>query len=80
MMLGMDTREQLLKDIWAFLEKTGMSPTGLGKEALNDGGFMHRLQNGTDIRLGTVDRVRKFMADWKPPARPKRRQHTEAAA
>jgi len=76
----MNTREQLLKDILAFLERTGMSPTSLGQEALNDRGFMTRLQSGTDIRLGTVDRVRKFMADWKPPARPKKRHSSSGIA
>lgn len=74
----MSTRENLLAEIEAFIASHDLSPYSFGKQALNDPGFMERMRHGRDPRLGTVDRVRKFMREYK--ARPSQRLLTGAAA
>ena len=60
---------QLLAEIEAFMERTGMSPTAFGRRALNDGNFIPRLEQGRAPSLGTIDRVRKFIAQNSKAAR-----------
>ena len=81
----MTAREKLLADCEAFLERSGMKPYRLGKEALNDAGFMARLRAGSDVTLGTAETIRRFMAEYRPPnptraARAARVRASEAAA
>lgn len=59
------SRDQLLAEIEAFLVRHNMRPTRFGLKAMNDGKFVFMLREGVDIRLSSVDRVRKFMADWE---------------
>ena len=74
-------RDDLLKEIEAFLAKHKMAPAKFGQEALSDMGFLLRLRAGRDIRIGTADRVRAFMRNYQPekPKRPKA-AHQRAAA
>jgi DNA transposition AAA+ family ATPase len=75
----MDTRETLLKAIDDFLSTSGMTQTALGERALNDPAFVTRFRDGADPRLGTVERLRRFMAEYTPPANPKHRPEYRAA-
>lgn len=53
----------LLEDIEKFLERHSLSATALGQNALGDRHFVRQLRAGRDVRMSTVERVRKFMAD-----------------
>lgn len=74
-----DTATQLLRDIEAFLETSGMTATALGLAAVNDGHLVRDLREGVDIRASKIDRVRKFMADYRPP-RPRAKGNGHAVA
>lgn len=52
----------LIVEIDAFLEETGISPTAFGVRALNDGRFVERLRKGANTTIKTVDRVRAYIA------------------
>ena len=73
------TRDQLLTDIKAFLERTDVTPTDFGIKSIGDPNLMRRLRNGKDVTLCTADRIRSFMRDYKQ-ARPKSRPLAGAAA
>jgi hypothetical protein len=73
-------RDDLLCEIDAFLDRTGMEPSRLGKDAVNDPAFVHRLRAGADVRTRTVDRIRKFMAAHRPLARRKAKADVQTAA
>lgn len=60
----MCTRD-LLEEVEAFLHRTGMPPSVFGLRALNDASFVRRLRGGLDVRLSTVERLRRFMADYR---------------
>lgn len=47
----------------AFLARTGTSPACLGREALGDPAFVHRLMRGREPRLDTADKVLRFMGE-----------------
>lgn len=53
--------DDLRKDIEAFLEASGMSPTRLGKDALNDPGFVAGIRAGRQCLPRTAERVRAWM-------------------
>lgn len=57
----------LIDEIDAFLERTGMSQTAFGTQALNDPPFVQQLRDGRDIKMSTGERVRAFMENWSPP-------------
>lgn len=55
--------QELLSEIDAFLEKTGMPASTFGWEALNDRNFVGDLRLANrEPRLGTVSKVRSFIA------------------
>ncbi|ADJ22987.1 conserved hypothetical protein [Hyphomicrobium denitrificans ATCC 51888] len=48
-----------------FLERTGMSPSAFGRQAVNDGSFVADLNSGErEFRLSTIEKVDKFIADF----------------
>ena len=57
----MSTREQLLREIEAFLEETGMMPTTFGEKATNDRALMTTLRKGRDPKSSTVDAIRDYI-------------------
>lgn len=59
-------RDELLEEIEAFLAKHDMAPAKLGSLALNDPAFVLRLKGDRDIRIGTADRIREYMRNYKP--------------
>ena len=69
----MTTRDELLKEIDAYLEATGWSESYLGVVAMRDSGFVFRIRAGRNVRLDTADRIRKYMRTHKPAKKSKRR-------
>lgn len=63
----MDLRESLLAAVESFLARTGMTPTALGRLAVNDGNFIARLRHGRGPTTRTYARVEAFMASHAPP-------------
>lgn len=57
----MDTKQSLLEDIAAYLERTGMAKTTFGLMAVNDGKFVDRIRGGGGVTTKTLDRARLFM-------------------
>lgn len=53
--------EQFCQEVEAFLAESQMNATALGREALNDPGFVFDLRSGRAPSLRTVERVREFM-------------------
>jgi predicted transcriptional regulator len=60
--------EDLLTEIEALLEKTGMSPSTFGNDAVGDRSFVFDLREGRDLRLSTVKKVRAFIAQQQAGA------------
>jgi len=63
----MTSREKLLLEIDAFLAMAGMSAASLGVQSVNDPAIIYDIRRGKNPRLDTADRIRGFMASWKPP-------------
>lgn len=61
----MTLKQELLKQIDAYLAQTGMPATTFGRLAVNDGNFVPRLRAGSSITLRTHDRIASFLK--KPP-------------
>lgn len=76
----MSSTKQLLADIEAFLSRTGMHETTLGKLVRNDSKMLTSLRAGSSVTLDTADRIRAVMADHDVKSRRRRRPHPEAAA
>lgn len=51
-----------LDKIEAFLKANEMSATAFGMAALNDPRFVMDLRGGRDVKMSTIERVEKFMA------------------
>jgi hypothetical protein len=57
-------------EVLQFLREHHLSPTRFGLLALNNGHFVRKLlEHDLLPRIKTVDRVRAFMAAYKPPKR-----------
>lgn len=55
----------LLDDIEEFLERSALSATALGQQALGDRHFVRQLRAGRDVRMSTVQKVRQFMEAFR---------------
>ncbi len=58
--------EQLLAEVEDFIRHHGLSDAKFGKLALNDNKFVQQLRERRDLRMSTVDKVRAFMAAYRP--------------
>lgn len=76
----MSAQEKLLAEVEAFLNRTGMDHTRLGFDAMNDPAFVTTLRRGRRVRIDTAEKVRTFMAAWKPPKKNPKRAAAQAAA
>jgi hypothetical protein len=56
------TDEQLLRQIDAFLDETGMKPTRFGLAAMEDGNLLAGLRAGRSPSLKNAERILSFMA------------------
>ena len=58
----METHSELFKSrVEAFLDRTGVGPSTLGRRAVGDANLVHQLRLGRSPTLATVDRVTAFM-------------------
>jgi hypothetical protein len=74
----MSTHQQFLSEIESFLEAENMAPTKFGLKAVNDAKFVANLRSGADVTTRTMDRVRRFISNYRP-TNPKRRSEIRAA-
>lgn len=51
----------ILAEIDAFLDSTGMAATTLGREAVRDGNIVGRLREHRNVTARTIERLREFM-------------------
>lgn len=58
----LNSAEQLLSDIEAFLDRQGMAPSTFGENACEYKNLVKRLRAGKTVTLETADRVRRYMA------------------
>lgn len=56
----------LLGEIDAFLAKHGLSESQFGTLATNDKNLVPDLRDGRDVRMSTAEKIRDFMADYRP--------------
>ncbi|RAU21095.1 hypothetical protein CU669_15180 [Paramagnetospirillum kuznetsovii] len=63
----MHTSHTILGVITDYLTATGISKTRFGKMVVNDQKLVFELEEGRDLRLGTVHRILSFI-DANPPA------------
>lgn len=76
----MSEREKLLKDIESFIAEHNMPETVFGVRAMNDTALLTKLRRGRSVRIDTAERLRKFMASYKPERRPKKAAASQVAA
>ena len=66
----MDIRQQLVDEIDTFLARHLMTAADFGIASMRDIAFVYKVRKGRDVRVSTVDRVRKYMAGYRgPPVR-----------
>ena len=60
--VAMSIQSELLTEIESFLAARGdMAETTFGRLAVNDGKLVRRLQDGANMTLATIDRVKAFI-------------------
>lgn len=64
------TDADLLRQVEAFLKRTGMPHTRFGREVMKDGALVQHLREGRSLSLKNVNKVLGFMAAYR--AEPKR--------
>lgn len=80
-MLGtMSTRDDLLSEIAAFCAAQDMTIAEFGRQALNNASFVYKLRAGEDIRLSSIDKVRRFIREFKRPLARRTRRESRPAA
>lgn len=70
----MMTQEEFLQAIEAFLERTGLTPSRFGTQAVKDPNFVFDLRAGRMPRLDMAQRVLAFMQEY--PSKRRRRAAT----
>jgi hypothetical protein len=61
--------QKLLTEVNAFLSRTGMSASYLGKVAANNSEAIKRMEAGRTVSLDTADKLRSFMSTYQPKQR-----------
>lgn len=72
--------KQFQADIEAFLVTRAMNATEFGLQAMGDSHFVHALRRGRNVRTDTIEKVRKFMEDYKPTSDGSRGGHHQEVA
>jgi hypothetical protein len=62
-------RSILLAEIETFCTTRALSLSEFGRQAVGDVAFVGRLRSGMSIGIDRVDRVRKFMREYRPARR-----------
>lgn len=76
----MSIKNDLINEIDAYLDRSGMTATEFGVAVLNDTAFVHRLRRGKDVRVATVEKVRQWMVDHPLARRRSRKTEARSAA
>ena len=63
----MTAMDALIDEIEAFLANHGMPPSTFGQQAIGDGKLVFDLREGRDLRSRTVERIRNYMREYRPP-------------
>lgn len=63
----------LKSEMREFLSITGLSPSTIGRYAMNDPGFINRLGSQSEVRLSTADKLRQYMLNVIDGSNEKRR-------
>lgn len=73
--IGPATRK-LLAEVNAFLKRSGMAESTLGKNALQNSRAIVRLRQGGAVSIERAEALRTYMRNWKAmrPFRPRRRR------
>ena len=64
------TSEQILGEIRDFCRATQTAKSTFGRLVVNDGKLVSRLRDGAKITTGTLDKVRAYLSEHRPPRRP----------
>lgn len=59
------SEQELLAKIEEFLERTGMSPTRFGLEAMSEGGLVKSIREGRSVTLRKGRQILAFMTDYE---------------
>lgn len=59
------TDAELLEQVEAFLDRTGMKPTRFGREVMSDGALVQHLKTGRSLSLGNANKVVAFMLEYE---------------
>ena len=62
----MTSTQELLTELEAFLDKSGMPPTTFGLRSCNDAHAVRRLREGYGVTMRRADIMRQFMRDYRP--------------
>ena len=73
---GTGSRRALIDAIEAHIAREKLTRTGFGRDAVDDGSFLCRLDRGSDMRLETADKVLAFLG--KEPMGPRFLREIEA--
>ena len=57
------SRQALIDAIEAHIAREQLTRTGFGRDAVDDGSFLGRLERGSDVRLETADKVLAFLGE-----------------
>lgn len=72
--------EKFLDEIEAFLEKHDIPASRFGMTVMGNPTFVFELRKGAQSKLSTVDKCRRYMAEFKSERRPTRRGSASVAA
>ena len=61
----MSLRNDFVAEIRAFLVSSRMDATTFGREVMNDPNFVFEVERGRSVRVDTIEKVRRFMADHR---------------
>lgn len=77
----MKLRDQVAQEIEQFMVTHELPPATFGRLALSDPTFVFDVREGRDLKSETIDRIREFMASYRPlKARSSGNARAQAAA
>ncbi|GLQ20365.1 hypothetical protein ACFFUB_02530 [Algimonas porphyrae] len=60
---------QIVQDeVASYLEATGLNATELGKRAMRNPNFVHKVQRGENVTVQSLERLRDYMRHHAPAA------------
>lgn len=63
----MSIAKDFLREIEAFLKKTGMPASTFGRQARKDSKLVYTLRDGRSPTAETIDSIRKFIQNYESP-------------